>query len=415
MSTFLPADILLPKTEDMMRWSVVACDQFTSEPDYWKRVEETVASTGAISTLSLILPEAYLGTEKEASKVESIHRTMQKYLEEERFTIRPSSYIYIERTMANGKIRQGIIGMVDLEDYDYAKGATSPIRATEATVVERIPPRMRVRKGAPLELPHILLLMDDEPGQVIEPLAELTDTFEKVYDFDLMEEGGHITGWVLSEEAKAAFGERIAAYEKTAALPYAMGDGNHSLATAKACYEALKEAHPDEDLSGHPARYALVELENIHCQALEFEPIHRILTGVNPYELLTELKQNAGKPITIGENEEGSRGYELTWITKESRGYIYLNDAVSPVEVGVLQPFLDDYLKDHEGEIDYIHGADVVERLAKEENAIGFLLPPMAKSKLFEGVISDGALPRKTFSMGHAKEKRYYLEARKIL
>lgn len=412
MNVFLPADILLPKTDRMQLWSVIACDQFTSDADYWTRVRKNVES--APSTLNLILPEAELGAPDEAERVRKINETMRSYLNEGLFSCFPSSYVYVERTLENGSIRRGIVGMVDLESYSFDKKSDSAIRATEATVVERIPPRMRVRRDAPLELPHILLLCDDEKRSLIEPLTDRKGEFQKLYDFDLMEGGGHISGWLVSGSEADAFDKRLAVYTAQSASRYpglqgtppifVAGDGNHSLATAKSCYEELKRMHPGEDLSRHPARYALVELENIHDDALVFEPIHRIVTGIDPEALLNELVSDCC----------ADDGYPIRWYADGKSGSLSLDRKRGELAVAVLQNFLDRYLSEHKGEIDYIHDDDALMALSARKSTVGFLLPAMEKSQLFRGVIAGGSLPRKTFSMGHAREKRYYLEARKI-
>lgn len=411
MNHFYSASILLPKEADMQRWSVIACDQFTSDPAYWQRVRQQIADTP--STLHMILPEAELG-ENEEAKVTSINSAMLRFQKDGVFQEHPNAYIYVERTLQNGMIRPGLVGMVDLESYDYNPGSVSPIRATEKTVLERIPPRQRVRKDATLEFPHVLMLCDDHDKTLIEPITAAKDSLVKVYDFDLMESGGHITGWLLDAQAAKAFDDRLAAYAASyeskyeglsgAKVLFAVGDGNHSLATAKSCYEALKAARPGEDLSGHPARYALVELENIHDPSLIFEPIHRIVTGVDVDGLLDAVKSVCAED-----------GFEIEFVTAGKRETLYLDRTKGELAVAVLQEVLDAYLASHAGEIDYIHGDEEVVQLAARQDAVGFLLPAMEKGQLFRGVISRGVLPRKTFSMGHAREKRYYLEGRKIL
>ncbi|MBQ6431090.1 MAG: DUF1015 domain-containing protein [Oscillospiraceae bacterium] len=412
MNAFLPADILFPEVKDMAKWAVIACDQFTSDPAYWERVRKN--AEGAPSTINLILPEAELGTEMEAEHTALINATMDEYLKKNVFKTYKNALVYVERTLENGSIRKGLMGMVDLDAYDYSTGSTSAIRATERTVVERIPPRMRVRRDAPIELPHILMLCDDHDKVLIEPIAAKKDSLTKLYDFDLMEGGGHIAGWLVDGAEAEAFNARLTEYTanigkkyadlKGVPMVFAVGDGNHSLATAKSCYEELKAKHPDEDLSNHPARFALVELENIHDEAQVFEPIHRVITKCDPKALLEALKKEAC----------ADDGFEVKWYIGEESGTVCLDKAKSQLAVGVLQSFLDGYLKEHEGEIDYIHDDDALIQLAKQPNAIGFLLPAMEKSQLFRGVIADGILPRKTFSMGHSREKRYYLEGRKI-
>lgn len=410
-NVFLPADLLLPVTDDMESWAVIACDQFTSDPGYWAAVEEKVGTKP--STLRMILPEARLGTAGEEEAITSIRETMDAYLEKGIFQTWKNAFLYVERTLQDGSVRKGLVGMADLEAYDYAPGSTSPIRATEATVTERIPPRQKVRRGASLEFPHILMLCDDHEKVLIEPIGAQKDSLPKVYDFDLMEGGGHITGWLVQGQAVSDFEARLTAYassvpEKYKGLPgvgpvFAVGDGNHSLATAKSCYEEWKAANPGLDPSQSPARYALVELENIHDEAQKFEPIHRIVTDTDPHKLLAAL-----------ESVCAPGGYPVAWKAGKDRGTVYLDPARSQLAVGVLQRFLDEYLGENPGKIDYIHGEADTLSLAEQENAIGFLLPAMEKSQLFRGVTADGVLPRKTFSMGHAREKRYYLEGRKI-
>ena len=412
MNAFLPADILFPQVESMEKWAVIACDQFTSDPAYWDRVRKN--AEGAPSTINLILPEAELGTEKEAEHTALINRTMAEYLQNNIFTTYENALVYIERTLENGTIRKGLVGMVDLDAYDYSTGSTSAIRATERTVVERIPPRMRVRRDAPIELPHILMLADDHDKVLIEPIAEKKAELKELYNFELMEGGNRIRGWLVSGAEAEAFNARLTEYTATVGKKYedlkgipmvfAVGDGNHSLATAKSCYEELKAQNPDKDLSMHPARFALVELENIHDEAQVFEPIHRVVVKCDPKALLSALEKDACA--------EG--GFPVKWYIGKESGTVTLDKAKSQLAVGVLQGFLDEYLSANEGEVDYIHDDDALIALADQENAIGFLLPAMEKSQLFRGVIADGILPRKTFSMGHSREKRYYLEGRKI-
>lgn len=412
MNAFLPADILIPKTDAMEKWAVIACDQFTSDQAYWDRVRENAAD--AVSTINLILPEAELGTEKEAEHTAVINKTMADYMAKDVFATYKDSLVYVERTLEDGSIRMGLVGMVDLDAYDYSIGATSAIRATERTVPERIPPRQRVRRDAPIELPHILMLCDDHDKVLIEPLGAKKESLKKLYDFDLMEGGGHIAGWLVDGADAEAFNEALTKYSETVGEKYvglkgvpmvfAVGDGNHSLATAKSCYEELKKNNPGVDLSDHPARYALVELENIHDPAQVFEPIHRVIFETEPEKLLAALEEKACAP----------GGFPVKWYIGEKSGEIYLDRKLSELAVGVLQSFLDEYLEDNKGDIDYIHDDDALIEFAKKDKAVGFLLPAMEKSQLFRGVIADGILPRKTFSMGHSREKRYYLEGRKI-
>ena len=421
-AVFSPADILLPGRDiDKTKWAVVACDQYTSQPDYWNAVSRQVGSSP--STLELILPELYLEQPDVDDRIAKIHAAMQADLQAGCLECCPDALIYVERIQSDGRCRQGLIGKLDLEQYDYAKGSTSPVRATEATVLERIPPRKKVRKGAPLELPHIMILIDDIRRSVIEPLGAQKDSMQKLYDFDLMQGGGHLTGYLIPADMQQqvlgaldaladpeAFAEKYGLAPGTPVLQYAMGDGNHSLATAKACYEQLKAEHPGEDLSAHPARYALVELVNLHSDALQFEAIHRIVTGVDPADLMQQMQQ--ALQLTEGAQADCQC---FTWIQGENRGRVAVHAPASKLTVGSLQQFLDGYLAAHPGaKIDYIHGTDVVEQLAAAPDAIGFLLPDMGKEELFPTVIGDGALPRKTFSMGHAADKRFYMECRRI-
>ena len=410
MSVFKSTDILIPNHVEMEKWSVIACDQFTSDPAYWQRVRKN-AGDGP-STIHLILPEAELGTEKEAQTVKNINAAMEQYLARNVFSVYPNSYVYVERTLADGSVRPGLLGAVDLEEYDYHAGSNSAIRATEKTVLERIPPRQRVRKDAAVELPHVLMLCDDDEKSLIEPITAVRDTLPRLYDFDLMEQGGHISGWLVQGAVASEFDKRFAIFAASVDSKYAdlggsvllaVGDGNHSLATAKSCYEALKAANPGVDLSGHPARFSLVELENIHDPSLVFAPIHRIILDTAAEKLLDDVQAVCA---------EG--GYPVQWVIGDRSGYVYLDKARGELAVAVLQEFLDKWLAENAGVIDYIHGDEEVKELAQKENAIGFLLPAMEKHQLFRGVISGGALPRKTFSMGHAREKRYYLEGRKI-
>ncbi len=412
---FKPADILLPQNCDLTLWSVVACDQYTSRPEYWQRVEDRVGR--APSALRLILPESCLEGPSVETDIMEINSNMSRYLREGRFRELPDSLIYVERTLDSGKVRRGLIGAVDLEAYDYEPGAASAIRATEGTVMSRIPPRVAVRKNAPIELPHVMLLVDDPNRVIIEPLSSRTEEMEKLYDFDLMERGGHIRGWLLTEELKAwvlqALNTRKDRVERDLdGLLFAVGDGNHSLATAKECYERRKGMTAPEQWPGLPSRYALCEVVNLHDDSLEFEPIHRVVFGVEPGELLDALMNFYPSAI-----RGGGEGHVLPFtINRWSQGEITITAPTAQLPVGTLQNFLDEYIAAHpKARVDYIHGADEARQLAEErEDAVAFLLPPMGKEKLFPTVIHDGVLPRKTFSMGEAHDKRFYLEARKI-
>ena len=424
--------VYLPKPgTDLKKWAVIACDQFTSEPEYWHDVEKIVGD--APSTLNLTFPEVYLEKPGEAERIQNIQATMRKYLDAG--ILQPhEGLIYVERTVA-GKTRKGVVLALDLERYDYTKGSTSLIRATEGTIVERLPPRMMIREGAALELPHILVLIDDPRHTVIEPLSAAKSKLEKLYDFDLMLDSGHLAGYAVNTdfENKVVAALRDLAKPETFAAKYgigkdqpvllfAMGDGNHSLATAKAIWEKNK---PQVGMD-HPSRYALVEIENVHEDGLEFEPIHRVLFGLKK-DLFAALEKTFGanfsykavasveEMINAVDKAQGDKQVIGLAVGGKGFGVIEIAHALSNLPVGTIQAFLDLFMKDGGTEkIDYVHGADVVVRLGSQANNAGIYLPGMHKSDLFKTVILDGALPRKTFSMGEAREKRFYMEARKI-
>ena len=416
MKTFTTADILIPKNENMEKWCVVACDQYTSEPSYWSEVESIVGDNP--STLRLTLPEIYLEDDDVSERIKKINETMSDYLDKGIFKTLENSMIYVERTTLDGRVRKGIIGKIDLEDYDYNKGSDTMVRATEKTVIERIPPRTKVRENALIELPHIMLLIDDEKKDIIDSLDKVVTKDEMVYDVDLMQKGGHITGYELKDENvndilskldaladKNVFEDKYGVSDKGVLL-FAVGDGNHSLATAKATYNKLKESNASLDVL-NKARYALVEVVNLHSDALEFEPIHRVLFDIDTDDFMRELN----KYYDINKTKMGQK---IHIITKDIDDDFYIDNPKSNLAVGSIQLFIDEYLGNHKGRVDYIHGDDVTRSLGKKENNIGILLPKMEKNDLFKTVILDGALPRKTFSMGHSYDKRYYLEARKI-
>lgn len=395
MKHFTPADILLPK-KDFETWSVVACDQYTSEPDYWNDVEEIVGDKP--SALHIILPEIYLSDDNSA-RIAKINATMQEYLDGDVFDTHENSMIYVERE-SNHTVRRGIVGLIDLEDYDYHKGSSALIRATEATVLERIPPRVQIRRDAPLEMPHILLLIDDPALSVIEPLAEQKADFKPAYSFELMKKGGHIDGFFLPEAVQTAVQNALEALiaDKDDQLLFAVGDGNHSLATAKECYNATKNPL---------ARYALVEIVNIHDKSIAFEPIYRVLFHIDKEDFLSKF-------IAHTEAVGGDDTQRFEVVDKNGSSEIDVK-ATAKLPVGTLQTFIDDYIKDNPAvKIDYIHGADVTRNLCKDDDTLGFIFEGMGKDELFPAIVADGSLPRKTFSMGHAEDKRFYIEARKI-
>lgn len=388
------ADILLPKY-DFKEWSVIACDQYTSEPEYWKEVEKTVGNKA--SAYNIILPEVFL-SENNSEKIASVNNKMVEYLNSDVFNLYENIMVYIERTQKDGKIRKGVLGLIDLEDYSYVKGADTFIRATEQTVLDRIPPRVNIRKDASIELPHIMLLIDDPKRTVIEPLSDKTNNFNCLYDFELMQNAGSIKGYALNESAVVDVQNALSdlANNSSEGLLFAVGDGNHSLASAKECY-----------VKGFGPRYALAEVVNIHDSSLEFEPIYRVLFGVNPEKVISDFVD------TLGGIYKGEDAQEFVCVYGDNKKTISVKPT-GKLCVATLQTFLDEYIKNTDIKIDYIHGENSVFELSKKENTLGFLFSGMEKSELFVAVSQDGSLPRKTFSMGCADDKRFYLEGRRI-
>ena len=415
---FKEFDVLVPdkdKVKDLNSWPVVAVDQFTSQPEYWREVRDLVINK--ISAYYLVYPEAeFEGAELfNAGRVKKINDAMQDYLDKNLFKEYKNAYVYVERELLDGSVRTGIIGIVDLERYDFDPALKAAIRATEKTVTERIPPRKAIRQNAPLELTHVLMLCDDLDNNLIKfNKAKL----EKIYDLNLMLNGGRICGWLVNGGEAEEFNKRLEDYinkksaEGDTPLIFAVGDGNHSLATAKACWEELKANNPGKDLSNHPARYAMVELENIHEESQKFEPVHRILKNVNAENLLNDIKKICVKA------EDKNNSWPVEYVTGNKSGIIYLNKDLGILVTEILQNYLDEYMQNNKAEnieIDFIHEDKALKDLASQSaDNIGFLLPAIDKTQFFNWVVVNGILPRKTFSMGHAQEKRYYLEARAI-
>jgi hypothetical protein len=424
--------VYLPKPgTDLTKWAVIACDQFTSQPEYWNDVEKIVGD--APSTLNLTFPEVYLEKPGGEERIKSIQAAMRAYMDQGILQPR-EGLVYVERTV-DGKTRKGVVLSLDLEAYDYNKGSSGLIRATEGTIVDRLPPRVKIREGALLELPHILVLIDDPNCTVIEPLQAAKPGLEKLYDFDLMLDSGHLAGYAVNEELEnqvvgalrqlakpETFAAKYNIGKDQPVLLFAMGDGNHSLATAKAIWEKAKATVGMD----HPSRYALVEIENVHDEGLEFEPIHRVLFGLKK-DLFAELEKTFGanftyKPVASAEemvklvdNAKGEKQAIGLVGGGKSFGVLEIANPSSNLPVGTIQPFIDAFLKNGGAEkVDYVHGEDVTVKLGSQPGNAGFYLPGMSKSDLFKTVILDGALPRKTFSMGEAREKRFYMEARKI-
>lgn len=391
----MSADILLPKS-NFKEWSVIACDQYTSEPKYWEEVKNIVGDKA--SAYNIILPEVFL-TDDNSEKIAAVNNKMLEYLNSDVFDVFENTMVYIERTQKDGKIRKGVLGLIDLEDYSYVKGSDTFIRATEQTVLDRIPPRVNIRKDASIELPHIMLLIDDPDRTVIEPLTDKTNDFTCLYNFELMQNAGSIKGYSLNDDAVLDLQNALSdlADNSDDGLLFAVGDGNHSLASAKECY-----------VKGLGPRYALAEVVNIHDNSLEFEPIYRVLFGVDPEKVIADFVD------TLGGIYEGEDAQEFVCVYGDIKKTISVKPT-GKLCVATLQTFLDDYIKENNNiKIDYIHGENSVFELSKQENTLGFLFSGMEKSELFVAVSQDGSLPRKTFSMGCADDKRFYLEGRKI-
>ena len=405
---FSAASVLLPPYEahnpEWHFWPVIACDQFTSEPAYW---EETAAATdGHASTCRLMLPEAWLGTDREQphqqqifSETEHIKNWLREY---------PDAYIYVERTLPDGTLRKGIVGKFDLEAYSYEASSDAPIRATEATVLTRIPPRCAIRRKAVFEMPHIMIFYDDPKKALQTLLEQKKDQLPLVYETELLQGGGSLRGYVLQQDDAAAVTACVQAYEaeKHGDMPYAVGDGNHSLAAAKAYYNELKASLGEQAAKQHPARYALAELVSLDDPAIVFEPIYRIVRNCDPTDLLSVI--HAHTTSAAGEQQ-------ITILTADSESTRSFSAPTHPLTVGTLQNLLDDYLAAHpDASCDYIHDKSSLFALAKQPRTVGFYFDGMKKEELFPSVQAQGSLPRKTFSMGEARSKRYYMELRNI-
>ena len=422
---FVPADILLPSAQvPLDPWACIAVDQFTSQPEYWQRAEERAADHP--STLHIVLPEAYLGTEREGERLAQIRRTMQTYRDQV-LTRQVHGYVYVERTQMDGSIRQGLVGAVDLEAYEYEPGAKPAIRPSESTVVERIPPRLKVRRGALLETPHVMMLADDVDQTLIEPVGARKETLPLLYDGELMLGGGRLRGWAVEDPAliaqihealarladPEAFARRWPGAAGQNPMVLAVGDGNHSLATAKAYWEELKPTLTEAQRQTHPARWCLAEVCNVHSPAIEIEPIHRVVFGVTAQELYRDLDR---WDKALGKMA-GTSSQTFLLADSRSEQKVTLCNPPAPLTVGSIESFLAQWLPQHpDATVDYIHGADTARALASrpDQPAAALLLPDFAKADLFRGVVLGGVLPRKTFSMGHAEEKRYYNECRVI-
>ena len=418
------SDLMIPKKGvDLSKWAVVACDQFTSEKDYWADVDRIVFKDP--STLRLIFPECYLDDGDGDQRIQDINRTMDSYVSQQLFDIHEDCFFLVKRTCGNS-CRWGLMASLDLDRYSWEKDSKSLIRATEGTILSRIPPRKKIRKDAPLEIPHIMVLISDRDRSVIEPLAAKSANLREIYDVELMKDGGHLQAWLVDSDADKnavadAFGKLYGALDPSNPLLFAMGDGNHSFATAKSCWEDIKKTLTEEERKTHPARFCLVELENIFDPGLVFEPIHRVLFNVPEEVFLSELEKNAAKVETekvgcrncIAKRISDQSTQRFGYCTSDKHVVVTLDKPSANIAAGTLQKVIDSLISKGYS-VDYIHGADVTDKLGSEEGNIGLFLPAIDKATFFETIIKDGALPRKTFSMGEANEKRYYMEARRI-
>ena len=393
--------MLIPRAAELEKWSVIACDQFTSERGYWDSVRAFVGTEP--STLDLIVPEAYLNDAPALDMASGTNVAMDKYLDGGVFERYPVSFVYVERETSKG-VRHEVVGMIDLEAYDFTIGSSSPVRASERTVAERLPARMLIREGARLELPHTIVLIDDAERKVIEPLAAEKSAMQKLYDFRLMEGGGRIAGWRICGEAA----ERLTAkFDALASMSpaYVIGDGNHSMAAAKELWNRIKLGLTDEERKTHPARFFLCEVVNVYDGGVAFEPIHRIIFGCEPDKLIETVREKLEIP--------GGREVTLA-VNGERRGTVRLRGRSFGNTVEALQDMLDEYAADYDCTVDYIHDDASLLKLTEEEGSVGFLMPVMDKSELFDTVRREGLWPKKSFSIGCARDKRYYLEAREI-
>lgn len=398
-----PGIFYLPRQEeDMSVWPVVACDQYTAQKDKWEAADQAVGEKP--SALRLIIPEAYL--DESEKRVPLAQAAMAEYLDKGVLQPAVCGMVLLERTTQSGK-RLGLILTVDLEAYDFSPSSLSPIRPTEGTILSRIPPRQKVRRGAALELSHVLLLCDDQQRSIIEPVYAIRDQLRPLYDVELMLDGGHARGWAVENEAIldkiAAAMTALKDHTPENGIFFAVGDGNHSLATARAHWMEVKAALPQEKWQDHPARFAMVELNNIYDESLIFEPIHRVIFDTTVSHI-KELLQNAQLELDMDSPD-------LVIVSAKGDLPYRINNPLHTLPVGTVQKLLD---QDAALNLDYVHGEDAVRKIVEEENAVGILLPAMEKSLLFPAVEKGGPLPRKTFSMGEANEKRYYMEARKI-
>ena len=398
--TFGPADILLPGGIKNT-WPVIACDQYSSDKGYWAEIDRQVGTDP--STLRMIIPEAYLDEIDMQKEADARSAAMKAYLDAGVFRTYKNAFVYVERQVTGDKLRRGLVGVIDLEAYDYTRGTTAPIRASENTIVSRLPPRVKVRRSAPLELPHVMVLIDDADKTLIEPIAQRKYSMPLAYDLNLLGGGGHVSGWlVIGQEARKVqeIWDTFAARD----IQIVIGDGNHSLAAAKAWWDELKQTLAPAARESHPARYALVEMNNVYDTGIDFEPIHRVVFDTQPEKLLAALESAAGAPD----------GRRLRWVSGGQEGEIALRGESLGGFIAAFQETLDTYLAENPGTVDYIHDDAAALDFARRSGAIAFIMPQIEKEELFKTVENDGVFPKKSFSIGHAKDKRYYLECRRI-
>ena len=420
-------DVLLPRPGiDLNAWAVVACDQFTSQPDYWHQVSEIVGDKP--STLNLIFPEVYLEQPDREARITSINATTRRYLADDLFDAHPATMVLVRRETSHGAVRWGLMVALDLEHYSWESGDRTLIRATEGTILDRLPPRVQVREDAAIELPHIMVLISDDSRRVIEPLAADSHRLTQLYDTELMLGGGRVTGWAVSSNDDLAHVTTgleglYAGLDPDNPLLFAMGDGNHSFAAARSIWENIKSSLTAEEFENHPARYCLVELENIHDPGLEFEPIHRVLFGTDRAVFERTLAAHCARftrttstdlaDVLTQVDQQGAQRFG--YLDADGFAVYSLDDPAASIAAGTLQRVIDSLVDRGVADVDYIHGADVTEELGRRPGNLGLLLPPVAKDAFFASIVADGALPRKTFSLGEAEDKRYYLEARRLV
>ncbi len=415
---FSKGTLLIPKVKNMTHWSVIACDQFTSQPEYWRTVEEEVKTDP--STMNMIIPEAFLSQEDLDQRMGALNRAMRTYMRRHMLE-EVQDYIYVERTLQNGNVRRGIVGVVDLEEYDFHHNSHTKIRASEKTI-NRLPVRITIRENAPLEVSHVMLLMDDREDAVIGSLKDHTDEMQLLYDFPLMKDSGSLRGFLVTPEQSELIDQNLdrladrKCFEKKYGMPdkeamiFAVGDGNLSLAAAKEHYENLKRTLSPQKLKNHPARYAMCEIVNLNDPSLEFQPINRVVFGVDTANFVRQLERECE---VFYEPCENCQYFDL-YVNGEGRR-LWLKKPSCNAVTGSVQNFIDTYVQEFSGKVDYVHGSTIVQQLSALPDNVGLIFPAMGKEKLFETILIDEILPRKTFSMGGAEDKRFYLECRKII